>query len=1257
MPIAACRGVGHDGSMDDAVPHAAPRARTWLRRGAIALAALLAFWALAWIAVPPLAKWQGEQRLSALLGREVRIGRVAFAPWSLALTVEDLDVGPEGGKGPPQLQVGRIHVDAELRSLLRLAPVVQALEVDAPRLRLAHIGDGRYDIDDILARLKPKDDAAATGEPARFALYNLRLTGGRLFFDDQPVQRQHMVDALQLTLPFLSNLPADIEVNVEPRLAFKLNGAAFDSGAQAQPFTKDRHAALKLAIANLDLAPWLAYLPANLPFRPLRGTLAGDLAIQFSLASDGAPKVAVAGQASLANAAFVAGGSREPAIAWKGLAVGLKDVQPLAQRVALGTVRLEGATIDARRAEDGAINLVARASGAAAPAPAASAAASAAAPGNPWRLTIDKFELAGARIDWRDATTRPAAALRVDALDVAVGPLQWPFDATTAPLQVQGRIAPPDAAASAASFSVQGNASDRAAQVALALDGLDLRWLAPYVAEALQPSVEGRVRAQTNLEWASGDTPKLALSGLAAQLDNLRIVERASPKTPAVALAVASLADTRIDLMARRIALGSVKLDRPALRLSRDKDGRLNALAWTKGGGASVGATPSAAPAPPPWQLLVDEAQVSAGDVLWIDESPAPGTASTARVRATAIVATVRGLAWPGGAGSAPARTQLTMRVTDQEGAPAKGTLAASIGRVEWTGQVAAAPLSARGRLKLNRVPLHAVAPYVDSGLPVEILRAEATWQGDIAFAQRGDAIEATAKGDALIGDLRVHERSAAGSAAAVRGGDELLTWQSFALTGVQFAMAPGSKPSLAIGEAALSDFYSRLVITEDGRFNLRDVAAAPKAADAGAAAASAPASAATSAPAAAAAPQGLPIDLRIGGVRLASGKVDFTDRFIKPNYSAALTELNGTLGAFDSTRPRELATLSLKGRAAGTALLEISGSLNPTAQPLALDIQARATDLELAPLSPYAGRYAGYAIERGKLSMDVAYKIDPDGKLDAKNQIILNQLTFGDKVESPDATKLPVLLAVALLKDRNGVIDINLPISGSINDPQFSVFGLVLKVIGNLLIKALTAPFALLAGGGGEDLSFVGFVPGTNTFNDSGKATLDKVAKALADRPALKMTVTGAADPASEREAIQRAALDARIAAEQRKEMLRAGAATDAPLPPLTPPQREVLLKRIYDDTKLPDKPRNVIGLAKTIPAAEMEALLTKATVVSTDSARELALQRGLAVRDALIAKGLPSERLFIAAPKLRASGEEDAAWSPRVQLALGTN
>ena len=143
---------------------------------------------------------------------------------------------------------------------------------------------------------------------------------------------------------------------------------------------------------------------------------------------------------------------------------------------------------------------------------------------------------------------------------------------------------------------------------------------------------------------------------------------------------------------------------------------------------------------------------------------------------------------------------------------------------------------------------------------------------------------------------------------------------------------------------------------------------------------------------------------------------------------------------------------------AADTALLDIGGAFNPTAQPLALDIRARATDLELAPLSPYAGKYAGYAIQRGKLSMDVSYKIDADGKLEASNQVRLTQFTFGERVVSPNATQLPVLLAVALLTDRSGVIDIILPVAGSVNDPKFSVGGIVWKVILNLTPSSRTA-------------------------------------------------------------------------------------------------------------------------------------------------------------------------------------------------------
>jgi uncharacterized protein involved in outer membrane biogenesis len=1210
----------------------AARALRWLAWAALALVLL---WVVAWLAVPPIVKSQAEQRLGALLGRDVSIGRIDFAPWSLTLTVERLQIASAAGsvRKEPQFALERVLINADLRSILRLAPVIEAVRVDAPVLRVARVADGRYDVDDIAARLAalPKSESK---EPARFALYNLSLVRGAIEFDDRPVQRIHRVSDLQVVLPFLSNLPADVAVTTEPHLAFKLNGASFDSGVQSKPFAQDRASQIELKIADLDLVPWLPYLPADLAFKPQRGRLASQLRVQFALAADGTPIVSVKGQASLADGALQAGDDKTPALTWRQLDVALADVQPLVRKVALDRITLAGLQVDARRDARGRINVVPASMPETAAATPVATALSAG-----WQASVEKIALTQARVDWHDAATRPAAALRASAIELQAGPLRWPFDKAL-PLTLAAQLGALDAQGApvgeAATLTAQGQLTDRQADVRAELKGLNLGWLEPYLTTALAARIDGHAALSGVLTWASGDKPLLQVSDLAVQLEQLRLADGAKGKPP-LSIGAVALAGTQVDLLGHQVNVGSLKLERPSMALLRDAKGRWNFESWLRAGG---GADAPAAAAPA-WKVHVDEFALAGGDLRLFDQHPAPTPSAPVQVALAAINASVKGLNWPSGSA---ARTQLALRVLEGE-APAKGANAA---RIEWSGQVAPSPLAAKGALRVERFPVHAFEPYFGSGLALALLRAEATWRGDVSVVQRSNGWDASAKGDVLVGDLRVHERTPTTSA---RGGDELLTWQSLALKGLAFDLRAGARPKLEIAEAALTDFYSRLVITEEGRFNLRDVAAAPKAEAVPVAAASAPALAA-SAPA----NVGLPIDIAIGGVRLTNGRVDFTDRFIKPNYSAALSELNGTLGAFNSSS-RDMATIDLKGRAAGTALLEIGGAINPTAQPLALDIKARATDLELAPLSPYAGRYAGYAIERGKLSMDVAYKIDPDGKLEARNQVILNQLTFGDKVDSPDATKLPVRLVIALLTDRNGVIDINLPISGSINDPQFSIFGIVLKIIGNLLVKALTAPFALLAGGGSEDLSFVGFAPGTAAFSDSGKGVIDKVAKALTERPALKMTVTGAADPVSERDAIQRAALEARIRAEQRRDALRAGAASDAPLPPLTPPQRDALVKRIYDDTKLPDKPRNAIGLAKSIPAPEMEALLMKATVVSTDSARELGLQRGLAVRDALVAKGLPSERLFLAAPKLRASAEEDKDWSPRVQLALSTN
>ncbi|MEO6743640.1 MAG: DUF748 domain-containing protein, partial [Caldimonas sp.] len=1065
----------------------------WWRRLGWTAAALLLLMVVAWLALPALLMWQLPPRLSEALGRPVTIGKIELTPWTLEVAANDVAIGGPGGAGEPLLTIARAHADLSISSLFRRVPVSEAIEIDAPVLRVARVSDGHYDVDDLIARFAPRPDAPPA-EPARFALYNLQIRDGRFRFDDRPVQRIHSVEALRLALPFISNLPAEVEIKVEPHLAFRLDGTVFDSGAQATPFAKTKAGTLQLAIRDLDLARYGPYLPQGLPARIERGRLTADIGVQFAVPQGGSPSVSVQGTAETRDLA-VNDSAGQPLLDWQSVKVVLRGAQPLARKVAIESLRIDGARLHASRDAAGAINLMQLAKGFASPAPSASASASAAtgtAPGSAasaaaagsaasaagpgaeaagWQISLDSLELEAARVLWNDAAVRPVAALQIDGVTLSARQLQWPRPKPVA-LTLKGTLREQaDAAPPLAEFSIDGPVTDREAKLNVALSGVSIAGFAPYLAQFVVPSVEGRFDATAQLDWSGApDAPRLQVVVPHVTLDGLKVREgQGRSAQDAIALKQLAIADLRIDALAHSIAIGSLRVAKPALDVARAKDGRLSVERWLVADGATeptrkalptrperavaspasaaaIRATASASTKPTPadaaWRLQLNELAIEGGALRWTDAlGPKGPLAEPIRAGISDLNLSMRGLTWPAVRGNVPAEVQLSARIGSLQRDRANPS-----GLLRYQGRLGIEPLQANGRVKVERFPVHLFAPYAADQLPVSVLRAEAGYAGTVALRQDPAGLTVTAAGDVLLGDVHVATLPDAAVRATADNTDELLSWQALSLKGLKVSLKPKARPQVEIAEAELSDFYSRLVITEQGRLNLQEVVAPAPAASAPAAAASAPAArpapspsrsgsvtvASTPAPAAE-----LPLDIQVGRTRLNNGRVDFRDRFVRPNYSAALTQLNGQVGAFSSSN-REMATIELRGRAEGTALLEITGKLNPLARPLALDIKAKATDLELAPLSPYAGKYAGYAIERGKLSMDVAYRIDADGKLEASNQVVLNQLTFGDRIESKDATKLPVRLAVALLKDRNGIIDINLPVSGSINDPQF---------------------------------------------------------------------------------------------------------------------------------------------------------------------------------------------------------------------------
>ena len=227
-------------------------------------------WRLLWSAtaliVPPTFKSRAERIALETLGRRLTIGDVAFNPWTLALRVDDIALAGASDAAPPQLQIRQLRSKVSVSWVFRLAPVIDRLEIDAPMVRLTRLADGRYDIDDVLARLAaaPAKDG---DEPAQFALHNIVVHGGAADFVDQPLKTTHRLRELELGVPFLSALPSEREINVEPRLAFTLDGSRFDSAAVATPFAERGAGTVKIRLDRFDVGPWLGYLPQGLPVR------------------------------------------------------------------------------------------------------------------------------------------------------------------------------------------------------------------------------------------------------------------------------------------------------------------------------------------------------------------------------------------------------------------------------------------------------------------------------------------------------------------------------------------------------------------------------------------------------------------------------------------------------------------------------------------------------------------------------------------------------------------------------------------------------------------------------------------------------------------------------------------------------------------------------------------------------------------------------------------------------------------------------
>ncbi len=451
--------------------------------------------------------------------------------------------------------------------------------------------------------------------------------------------------------------------------------------------------------------------------------------------------------------------------------------------------------------------------------------------------------------------------------------------------------------------------------------------------------------------------------------------------------------------------------------------------------------------------------------------------------------------------------------------------------------------------------------------------------------------------------------------------------WTKLDLEKIAWSSEPAS---LAIERVSLDEPYLRFIVGPDHVTNVQQIL--------GAGGESAPGEPEQpEAPA----PQtpGSPMDVRVGLVSIRNGSANFADQSLTPAFATGLQSLNGTVKAL-SSQAKSRATVSLRGKVDRYAPAAIEGQINPLAAQAYSDIALRFENIELTTFTPYSGKFAGRRIDKGKLTLDLRYKlVDPE--LVGENKIVFDQLTLGQRVEGPEVMNLPLDLALAILKDSRGVIDIDLPVSGNIDDPEFSYGGIIWKALANLIAKAATAPFTLLAAafGGGEELGYVAFTPGAVEIGSSEQEKLDKLARALADRPQLRVEVRGAVSSVADHAAIAQA------------KVMQQVRGPDAVLDtPLTAGERRALLslyrKQFGEDPKPPEDAPAEERDARMAAAAR--ARLIEATTVTDDELRTLARNRGITISDYLVARGeIAAERVYLTDSNMGAAAGDDGVRS----------
>lgn len=716
------------------------------------------------------------------------------------------------------------------------------------------------------------------------------------------------------------------------------------------------------------------------------------------------------------------------------------------------------------------------------------------------RLDVTDFTLAEGRVDFSDE--RAGFSTRIEPLDLELNEL-----ATLPDEQGRHRLAARTAFGAQVTWRGEATLNPLAATGQVRIEALDLASLAPYLKQAPIAGPAGKLTAATAYHAAYADGRlALTLDRMTAELAGLRLTAgKAGGPTISVAsiealggryelaanrfslgalrlggtelrlprpdggpvsvrLGAATLDQLQADLAARNLSVAAIALADGQLKATRDAAGRVDlAEALQAASAAFAGSAPAEQPAPAPaapWHYRVGKVALSGFSTAFQDESVQPAAALALEDISISVSGVSDRL-------DAPLPLQASFRARDG-------------GSFEAEGEVVPAAPSAELRLKLTDLTLTPAQPYLASVARLTLAGGTLSVEGTARYAEEGTGF----KGGFSVNDLRVNE---------AESGNLFLAWKSLGTQTLQV-----SETRLGMADLALVGLDTQVIIDEDKSVNLARVLRKPEA------------PAATAAPAPPAAKKRDDYLVTIGRLRVRNSEMDFADRSLALPFGTRIHRLRGVVVGL-SSRPGAPGQVELDGQVDDYGLARAVGQIDLFEPTRYTDLKVIFRNVEMTRLTPYSATFAGRKINSGKLSLDLEYKVK-DRQLAGDNQVIMDQLVLGERVESPTAVDLPLDLAIAVLQDSDGRIDLGLPVSGNLDDPQFSYGAIIWKAIVNVVTKIVTAPFRALGAlfGGAEKFESIAFEAGEAQLTPPEKEKVMRLAAALEKRPRLALTVHG---------------------------------------------------------------------------------------------------------------------------------------------------